>query len=108
MAAIGVTQANGFMGSDLNKARDSAASIFDILDSKPKIDSSKDGQGTTIDSVKGDIEFRHVRFNYPSRPDIPVFRDLCLTIPSGKVIINLANHSLFYTIFHYFVLVFVC
>lgn len=92
LTAMGVTQTSG-LAPDLNKAKDSAASIFDILDSKPKIDSSKD-EGSTIASVKGDIEFQHVSFKYPTRPNIPIFRDLCLTIPSGKVI-NLAPLDLF-------------
>lgn len=46
MTAIGVTQTSG-KASELNKAKDSAASIFEILDSKPKRDASKD-EGTTL------------------------------------------------------------
>ncbi|KAL3834874.1 hypothetical protein ACJIZ3_009610 [Penstemon smallii] len=85
MSAIGVSQATS-TAPDLNKVKDSTASIFKILDSKPKIDSSSD-QGTTLSSiVRGDIEFRHVSFKYPARPDIPIFKDLCLNIPSGKTV----------------------
>lgn len=83
ITAIGVSQTSA-MAPDSNKAKDSAASIFDILDSKPKIDSSSD-EGTTLQNVNGDIEFRHVSFRYPMRPDVQIFRDLCLNIPSGKV-----------------------
>ncbi|KAG7547087.1 ABC transporter type 1 transmembrane domain [Arabidopsis suecica] len=82
--AIGVSQTSA-MAPDTNKAKDSAASIFDILDSKPKIVSSSD-EGTTLQNVHGDIEFRHVSFRYPMRPDVQIFRDLCLTIPSGKTV----------------------
>ncbi|KAL1200674.1 ABC transporter B family member 9 [Cardamine amara subsp. amara] len=82
--AIGVSQTSA-MAPDSSKAKDSAASIFDILDSKPKIDSSSD-EGTTLQNVHGDIEFRHVSFRYPMRPDVQIFRDLCLTIPSGKTV----------------------
>jgi len=82
--AIGVSQTSA-MAPDSNKAKDSAASIFDILDSTPKIDSSSD-EGTTLQNVNGDIEFRHVSFRYPMRPDVQIFRDLCLTIPSGKTV----------------------
>ncbi|KAK4489249.1 hypothetical protein RD792_005046 [Penstemon davidsonii] len=85
MSAIGVSQATS-TAPDLNKVKDSSASIFEILDSKPKIDSSSD-QGTTLSSsVRGDIEFHHVSFKYPARPDIPIFKDLCLNIPSGKTV----------------------
>ena len=41
-----------------------------------------------LDDVKGEIELRHVSFKYPSRPDIQIFRDLNLTIHSGKVMFN--------------------
>ncbi|EFH44464.1 hypothetical protein ARALYDRAFT_355242 [Arabidopsis lyrata subsp. lyrata] len=83
VTAIGISQTSA-MAPDMTKAKDSAASIFDILDSKPKIDSSSD-EGTTLEIVKGDIEFQHVSFRYPTRPDVNIFLDLCLTIPSGKV-----------------------
>ncbi|XP_010439908.1 PREDICTED: ABC transporter B family member 9 [Camelina sativa] len=82
--AIGVSQTSA-MAPDTSKAKDSAASIFDILDSKPKIDSSSD-EGTTLQNVHGDIEFKHVSFRYPMRPDVQIFRDLCLSIPSGKTV----------------------
>ncbi|GKB53448.1 ABC transporter B family member 11-like protein isoform X1 [Tanacetum coccineum] len=41
---------------------------------------------TTLANVNGDIKFSHVGFNYPSRPDIKIFRDLCLNIRSGQTI----------------------
>ncbi|XP_019168033.1 PREDICTED: ABC transporter B family member 9-like [Ipomoea nil] len=82
MTATGVSQASA-MAPDLNKAKDSAASIFDILDRKPKIDSSSE-QGTTLTKVLGDIELQHVAFKYPTRPDIQIFKDMCLTMPAGK------------------------
>lgn len=83
MTAIGVSQTIG-MAPDIDKVKNSAASIFEILDSKPKIDSSND-EGLTIDTLKGDVELRNVSFKYPTRPNIPIFVDLCLSIPSGKV-----------------------
>lgn len=83
VTAIGISQTSA-TAPDMAKAKDSAASIFDILDRKSKIDSSLD-EGTTLENVKGDIEFQHVSFRYPTRPDVHIFQDLCLTIPSGKV-----------------------
>ncbi|KAF3455611.1 hypothetical protein FNV43_RR00247 [Rhamnella rubrinervis] len=84
IAAMGVSQTST-MAPDINKAKDSATSIFSILDGKPKIDSSSD-EGTTLPTIKGDIEFEHVSFKYPTRPDIQIFRDFCLSIPSGKTV----------------------
>ncbi|KAJ0080014.1 hypothetical protein Patl1_23495 [Pistacia atlantica] len=84
LAANGVSQ-SGFLAPDASKAVVAVASIFAILDRKSKIDSS-DQSGTIIESVKGDIEFRHVSFTYPSRPDIKILKDLSLAIRYGKTV----------------------
>lgn len=86
ITAVGVSQSSA-LAPDTNKAKDSAASIFEILDSKPAIDSSSD-EGTTLDTVKGEIELQQVSFCYPTRPNIQIFKDMCLTMPTGKVISN--------------------
>ncbi len=36
--------------------------------------------------TKGDIEYRNVKFSYPSRPDISIFKSLNFKIPSGQTI----------------------
>ncbi|KAK1366272.1 ABC transporter B family member 11-like [Heracleum sosnowskyi] len=84
MTAIGVSMTIG-MAQDIDKVKNSAASIFQILDSKPKIDSSNE-EGSTIDTLKGDIGLCNVSFKYPTRTNIPIFIDLCLSIPSGKTL----------------------
>lgn len=83
MAALAVSQSSSF-APDSSKAKSAAASIFGMIDRKSLIDPS-DESGTTMDSIKGEIELRHVSFKYPSRPDVQIFRDLSLTIHSGKV-----------------------
>ncbi|KAK2642699.1 hypothetical protein Ddye_024462 [Dipteronia dyeriana] len=84
ISALSISETSA-MAPDTNKAKDSAASIFKILDSKPKIDSSS-YEGMTLSSVQGDIEFKHISFRYATRPDVQIFRDLSLTIPSGKTV----------------------
>ncbi|XP_019418125.1 PREDICTED: ABC transporter B family member 9-like [Lupinus angustifolius] len=84
VTAISVSQTSS-LASDTNKAKESAASIFDILDRKPEIDSSST-EGTTLETVTGDIELQHVSFKYPTRPDIQILKDLCLKIPAGKTV----------------------
>ncbi|KAG2693166.1 hypothetical protein I3843_08G080500 [Carya illinoinensis] len=84
MAATAVNQASSLV-SDTEKGKNTAASIFSILDRKSKIDPS-DGSGMTPDNVKGNIELHHVSFRYPSRPDIQIFRDLNLSIRAGKTV----------------------
>lgn len=87
MAAIGVSQ-TASLAPDISKTKSAAASVFAILDRKSKIDSS-DESGTVLERVKGEIEFLHVCFKYPTRPDVQIFRDLCLAIHSGEVILVL-------------------
>ncbi|PHT28125.1 ABC transporter B family member 11 [Capsicum baccatum] len=73
------------LAPDFTKAKTGASSIFSLLDRKSKIDSS-DNSGMTLDNVKGNIEFQHVSFNYPSRPEVQVLKDLCLAINSGQMV----------------------
>ncbi|XP_022639724.1 ABC transporter B family member 4 isoform X2 [Vigna radiata var. radiata] len=84
MAAIAMSQ-SGFMTPAASKAESSAASVFAILDQKSIIDTSDDS-GMTLEQVKGDIEFHHVTFKYPTRPHVPVFKDLSLTIHAGETV----------------------
>lgn len=83
MAAVAISQSSSLAPNSSN-AKGAAASIFAILDRQSSIDPS-DESGMTLESVKGEIELRHVSFKYPTRPDVQIFRDLCLTIRSGKV-----------------------
>ncbi|KAL9676877.1 hypothetical protein QQ045_005098 [Rhodiola kirilowii] len=84
VTAIGIGQSGGY-ASDTTKAKASAASVFAILDRKSEIDPTNNS-GMTLDDVQGDIEFRHVIFKYPNRPDIQIFQDLNLIISSGKTV----------------------
>ncbi|KAJ1263909.1 hypothetical protein BS78_09G222300 [Paspalum vaginatum] len=82
MATIGVSQTSA-LGSDSAKAKASASTIFALIDSRSKIDPSSD-DGMVLVDVVGELELCHVCFSYPSRPDMQIFRDLNLRIPSGK------------------------
>ncbi|KAL2535199.1 ABC transporter B family member 4 [Forsythia ovata] len=84
MAAVAISQSSSF-APDSSKAKSAAASIFAMLDRKSKIDPSEEA-GLTLESVKGEIELKHVSFKYPTRPDIQIFRDLSLAIHSGKTV----------------------
>jgi len=86
VTAVGVSQSSA-LAPDTNKAKDSATSIIKILETKSAIDSSSD-EGKTLDLIKGDIELQQVSFCYPTRPDIQIFKDLCLSMPAAKVTTN--------------------
>ncbi|XP_073111706.1 ABC transporter B family member 11 isoform X5 [Elaeis guineensis] len=83
-AAIGISQSS-FLAPDATNAKSATASIFAILDQKSRID-PRDDSGMTIRLAKGNIEFQHVSFRYPTRPDIQILEDFCLAIQSGKTV----------------------
>uniref|UniRef100_A0A0D6QVL6 Uncharacterized protein n=1 Tax=Araucaria cunninghamii TaxID=56994 RepID=A0A0D6QVL6_ARACU len=82
MSAVGVATTLS-LGPDASKVKASARSVFEIIYRKPKIDST-DSSGLTLTNMKGNIEFQHVSFRYPTRPYIRIFKDLCLLVHSGK------------------------
>uniref|UniRef100_A0A7N0UXW8 Uncharacterized protein n=2 Tax=Kalanchoe fedtschenkoi TaxID=63787 RepID=A0A7N0UXW8_KALFE len=84
MTTLGISQSS-FLAPDISKAKIAAASVFAMVDRKSLIDAS-DKTGVIIKHMKGSVKFDKVNFNYPSRPDIQVLRDICLTIDSGKTV----------------------
>ena len=67
----------------ITKGREAAYSIFNIIDTAPKI-IDDDVTKITPSSISGDIEFKNVKFNYPSRPSIPVLSELSMKIEAGQ------------------------
>ncbi|KAK9449518.1 P-loop containing nucleoside triphosphate hydrolase protein [Limtongia smithiae] len=62
-----------------------ANKIFTTIDRESAIDTYSTS-GTILPEIKGDIELKHVRFIYPSRPTVTVLPDYSLKIPAGKTI----------------------
>lgn len=60
-----------------------AAKLFQVIDRVPDIDSADPG-GLKLQKVEGHITFENVNFYYPSRPDVPVLKDLSVTFAAGK------------------------
>ncbi|KIM25829.1 hypothetical protein M408DRAFT_73755, partial [Serendipita vermifera MAFF 305830] len=69
----------------ISNARGAAGKLFETIDRIPPIDSaSPDGLKPDVASIKGEITFHDVRFNYPSRPEVPILRGVDLSFPAGK------------------------
>ncbi|KAG2428637.1 hypothetical protein HXX76_011344 [Chlamydomonas incerta] len=85
-AAIGMAQATRTF-PDLGNARSAVQRIFPIIDRKPVIDSStEDGKQPDTSAICGEIEFRDVRFAYPSRISVVIFNQFNLNVPAGKTV----------------------
>lgn len=59
--------------------------ILEVINRVPKIDSDN-MEGQVLENVFGEVQFEHVEFAYPSRPESIIFRDFCLKIPSGRTV----------------------
>uniref|UniRef100_A0A8C5AE39 ATP-binding cassette, sub-family B (MDR/TAP), member 4 n=1 Tax=Gadus morhua TaxID=8049 RepID=A0A8C5AE39_GADMO len=66
-------------------ARGAAHKVYNIIDNTPSIDSYSES-GLRPDSIRGDIEFRNIHFNYPSRSDVKVLNNLSLSVKTGQTI----------------------
>ncbi|ORX50946.1 P-loop containing nucleoside triphosphate hydrolase protein [Hesseltinella vesiculosa] len=67
------------------KANRSAQCIFALLDRVSQID--PDLEGLELTTVDGKVDFQHIAFCYPARPDAPIFRgQFSLNIPTGKTV----------------------
>ncbi|KAI9191648.1 hypothetical protein LWI28_011381 [Acer negundo] len=62
-----------------------ATRIFERMDRIPEID-GEDTKGLVLDKIQGQIEFDHVKFTYPSRPDSIVLKDFNLKVEAGKTV----------------------
>ncbi|GAB2216531.1 hypothetical protein Drorol1_Dr00024306 [Drosera rotundifolia] len=71
------------LAPEIIRGGEAVGSVFAILDRRTKIDAD-DPDGEAVETIRGDIEFRHVDFSYPSRPDVLVFKDLNLRIRAGQ------------------------
>lgn len=66
-----------------SSARGAAHKVYSIIDHQPSIDSySKEGHKP--DFIRGDIEFKNIHFNYPSRPDVKILDNFSLSVKSGQ------------------------
>jgi ATP-binding cassette, subfamily B, bacterial len=78
----------GDIYGQIQKAIGSSERVLEILDEAPE-DSTADFQKIP---VLGYIEFNNVRFNYPTRPEIDVLKDINFQIQAGEKV-ALAGHS---------------
>ncbi|KAI8391124.1 P-loop containing nucleoside triphosphate hydrolase protein [Radiomyces spectabilis] len=71
--------------SAVSNAAGAAYKIFATIDRIPEIDVDSE-KGIVPDSLKGEIEFRNVEFKYPTRPDVPILKNLSLKVSPGMTV----------------------
>jgi ATP-binding cassette subfamily B protein len=69
-----------FRWSSLQMAMASGERIIDVLDTAVEI--TEPPQPVVLPRLRGEVEFRHVGFQY--QPDAPIFQDLSLHVPAGQ------------------------
>ncbi|KAF3902351.1 hypothetical protein AA313_de0207285 [Arthrobotrys entomopaga] len=85
------------LAPEFTKAAAASRRIFQLLDIQPIISASSDASDPDIRrdekevsmterNLKGSIEFKHVTFSYPTRPDAMVIRDISLSIRPGEFV----------------------
>ncbi|KAG9153943.1 hypothetical protein Leryth_022985 [Lithospermum erythrorhizon] len=74
------------LAPDFIKGGRAMRSVFDLLDRKTEIEPDDIDSTPVPDKLRGEVEFKHVDFTYPSRPDVPIFRDLNLRARAGKTL----------------------
>ncbi|XP_078279293.1 ATP-dependent translocase ABCB1-like [Rhinoraja longicauda] len=67
----------------VSKARTAAYEVYDLIAKHRPIDSSSN-DGHKLDSIKGNIEFKNIHFNYPTRPDRKILNGLNVKITRGQ------------------------
>ncbi|KAJ1984334.1 hypothetical protein H4R34_000709 [Dimargaris verticillata] len=69
----------------VGSAQGAANKVFTIIDRQSPIDPLAES-GRRLDQVQGRIEFRNIRFSYPTRPDVPILQGVSLTVEPGETV----------------------
>ncbi|XP_063470064.1 ATP-binding cassette sub-family B member 10, mitochondrial isoform X4 [Symphalangus syndactylus] len=70
--------------SELMKGLGAGGRLWELLEREPKLPFNE-GVILNEKSFQGTLEFKNVHFAYPARPEVPIFQDFSLSIPSGSV-----------------------
>jgi ABC transporter fused permease/ATP-binding protein len=82
LVAVSLGALSGLWG-DFMRAFGSSARVFELLDRAAPLEGA---HGKPVAGVEGRIHFDHVRFAYPSRPDVIVLDDFDLDVAPGQLV----------------------
>ncbi|MFS7955946.1 putative ABC-type xenobiotic transporter [Helianthus anomalus] len=91
--AVGAAIATGglSLGSGLSNVKyfsDAMAAserIRETIIRVPEIDSDN-MEGEILEQISGEVEFKNIKFTYPSRPESLIFKEFNLKVPAGKTV----------------------
>ena len=69
----------------LIQARVAGAYIISIIEREPSIDYSKFNDTIDVKQLNSKIEFKNIKFAYPSRPDTTVLHNFNFVFEPGKI-----------------------
>eukprot|EP01053_Blabericola_migrator_P009287 Blabericola_migrator_1__9286@NODE_499_length_8005_cov_262_271857_g382_i0_p1_GENE_NODE_499_length_8005_cov_262_271857_g382_i0NODE_499_length_8005_cov_262_271857_g382_i0_p1_ORF_typecomplete_len677_score127_23ABC_membrane/PF00664_23/5_9e47ABC_tran/PF00005_27/4_9e42SMC_N/PF02463_19/38SMC_N/PF02463_19/2_5e06AAA_21/PF13304_6/5_7e06AAA_15/PF13175_6/8_4e05AAA/PF00004_29/0_00011AAA_16/PF13191_6/0_00061AAA_22/PF13401_6/0_0026AAA_5/PF07728_14/0_0035Rad17/PF03215_15/0_016Rad17/PF03215_15/1_1e02SbcCD_C/PF135 len=84
MASMGIGQSAIFL-TDNTKAKVAAHRLYSVIERRPIID-ARNPEGKLLQGVQKGIVFKHLKFRYPARPDVPIYRDLNFDVKQGEVV----------------------
>lgn len=84
MAAMSLGASSPFIEA-FGIAKGAAAKVYNIIESKPLIDPLAD-VGEVPKICNGNITFRNIIFNYPSRAEVKVLQSVNLSIKKGETV----------------------
>ncbi|XP_006902133.1 PREDICTED: ATP-binding cassette sub-family B member 10, mitochondrial-like [Elephantulus edwardii] len=70
--------------SELMKGLGAGGRLWELLERKPVLPFNE-GVSLNEKAFHGTLEFKNVDFAYPARPEVPIFQDFSLVLPSGSV-----------------------
>jgi ABC transporter fused permease/ATP-binding protein len=70
--------------SQLQRTLGATHRVRELLAEQPEAAPLADAGGPVAKRLRGEIVFEHVAFRYPSRPEVPVLRDVSLTVEPGQ------------------------
>ncbi|XP_037676740.1 ATP-binding cassette sub-family B member 10, mitochondrial isoform X2 [Choloepus didactylus] len=70
--------------SELMKGLGAGGRLWELIERKPLLPFNE-GIILNEQTFQGTLEFKNVHFAYPARPEVPIFQDFSLSIPSGSV-----------------------
>ncbi|KAI9021523.1 putative ABC transporter protein [Phycomyces nitens] len=71
--------------SAVSSACGAAYKIYETIERVPEIDPDS-AEGDMPEKIIGDIDFSNVKFTYPTRPDVPILKNLNLKIRAGQTV----------------------